>query len=705
MKKNNRSFIARLYSNKSLMFGVSVLLNVALLALIVWLSRYAKIKGNIFASVIAAVVLVGLIVNVIFLLAYSKNLKIFRQLFFFVASILLVLSLAGTVYIVRAELSLNKLVNVDGEETVDYSVISFSPEYTEDNMGENKIGYLRQSEEFETIFKDKVRDHSRTIQYVEYDDYNDLLTASMEGLIQYGLVPLNYSRLAEGFEDESFNPFEEASVLFSFSTVVSDDFSNVNVTKEPFTVILLGNNEGLSDSIIVATVNPKTLRVTMTSLARDSYVPIACYANNSRDKLNHSRGRGRQCLVDTVEDFLDIEIDFYFETDFYALQKIIDALGGIEIDSPLSFAGSFPIEGKQNEYETITVPAGLNLLDGKQAVTFARERHSFGSGDFTRQLNQQYVIREIATKLIKERNPERLVSVLEGASKNLKMNISVDDLTALLGYAIAETSSSQLDPMNTFRIIQTQITGDTPFINGMSVVLPYQSDLDEAKRVIKQNLQTETELLEETSFTFSINKPFKLARTPYNDGTTIGKGSGQVNETNEQFVVPNFTRDWSKSRVKEWGNINDVEITLRVIDNNSPDFQDSYSDGQIIYQSVDAGTYKKKPGGVSISIVEFVEVEPEQPVVPEEKPDEPEEKPGNGDQVLEQPEAHKGMSLDEIKAYAARNHLSYSEQYDETIEKGYILNVNVVGKKGDIAGYIVVTLGSKEPTVQNKPEE
>ncbi len=609
LKKNNRSFIARLYSNKSLMFAASVLLNIALLALIVWISRYAKVKGNIFASIIAVVVLVGLLVNVIFLLAYSKNLKIFRQLFFFVTTVLLIVSLAGTVYIVRAELSLNKLVNIDGEETVDYSVISFSPEYTEDTMGENKIGYLKQGEEFETLFKDKVREHSRTIQYVEYDDYNDLLTASKAGDIQYGLVPLNYSRLAEGFEDESFDPFAEATVLFSFSTVVSDDFSNVNVTKEPFTVILLGNNEGLSDSIIVATVNPKTLRVTMTSLARDSYIPIACYSNNSRDKLNHSRMRGRQCLVDTVENFLDIEIDFYFETDFYALQKIIDALGGIEIDSPLSFAGSFPIEGEPNEYETVNVPEGLNLLNGKQAVTFARERSSFGSGDFTRQLNQQYVIREIATKLINERNPERLVSVLEGASKNLTMNISVDDLTALLGFAISETNSSQLDPMNTFRIVQTQVTGDTPFINGASVVLPYQSDLDEARRVIKHNLQTEPELLEETSFTFSIKKPYKLARTPYNDGTTIGKGQTQEPETNEQFVVPNFTRDWTKSRVKEWGNSNGVDVTLRIIDNKSPEFRESYADGQIIYQSVDPGTYKKKPGGVSISIVEYLEVE------------------------------------------------------------------------------------------------
>ena len=114
MKKNNRSFIARLYSNKSLMFAASVLLNIALLALIVWISRYAKVKGNIFASIIAVVVLVGLLVNVIFLLAYSKNLKIFRQLFFFVASILLVISLVGTVYIVRAELSLNELVNSNG---------------------------------------------------------------------------------------------------------------------------------------------------------------------------------------------------------------------------------------------------------------------------------------------------------------------------------------------------------------------------------------------------------------------------------------------------------------------------------------------------------------------------------------------------------------------------------------------------------------
>ncbi|WZU01470.1 LCP family protein [Erysipelothrix sp. D19-032] len=120
---------------------------------------------------------------------------------------------------------------------------------------------------------------------------------------------------------------------------------------------MLGNNDNLSDSIILATFNPNTMKATMTSVPRDSYVPIACYPGQTFDKINHSRGISRECMIDTVENFLDVDIDFYFETDFYALEKIVDALGGLDIESPLQFAGSFPIENSNPvEYEPITVP-------------------------------------------------------------------------------------------------------------------------------------------------------------------------------------------------------------------------------------------------------------------------------------------------------------------------------------------------------------
>lgn len=665
MKNNNRSFIERLYSNKLAMFIVSVLLNVALVAFIIWLSRFAKIKGDIFAVVIGSVVVIGLFLNVLFLMAYSKNLKLFRQLFLGFASVMLVVSLLGGFYIIRAERSLGKLVDGGGEETVEFSVISFSEEFTEENMGNNSIGYMKQSEEFETIFKEKVRDHSRTIQYVEYQNYNDLLQASLDGDIQYGLVPLNYGRLAEDFESNNQFPFEKSHVLFSFSTLVSGDFSNVDVIKEPFTVLLLGNNEGLSDSIILATVNPSTLRVTMTSLARDSYVPIACYPGQTRDKLNHSRGRGRQCLVDTVENFLDVEVDFFFETDFYALEKIVDALGGLEIDSPIAFAGSFPVEGKPNKYDPVSVPKGLNLLNGKQTVTFARERHHMPSGDFDRQLNQQYVIREIASKLIRERNPERLVQVLEGASNNLVMSFSIDDLTSLLGYAINQSNLSALDPMSTFRIVQTQVTGTTPMINGMSVIVPYKEDIENARRVIKDNLKTTVDLNKETSFNFSIKKPFSLASRPKFSGTTVDVGP--IEDTKE-FEVPKFTSGFTKDEIKAWGKNKGVEINFRVIGKDSPDFKSSYENGQVIHQTIDPGIQKKKPDSIGISIVEFKEeVKPPVEVKPDPKPETPTPEPPTPEKPKpEEPTEFPqvGWSRDRLMAWIEKY-----KQYDVTVSK------------------------------------
>lgn len=699
MKKNKESLGKRLYSNKKAMFVLSLIINITLIVFIVWLSRYAKIKGDIFAMLMGVVVIIGLVLNVIFLMAYSKNIKIFRQLFLGVSTLVLLVGLLGGFYIIRAERSIGKLVNTGGEEVVEYSVISFSSEFTIDNMSDNKIGFLKQTEELEELFKSQVQSYSRTVEYLEYEDYNELLNASLDGEIQYALVPVNYTRLGESLVDEGKDPFTDTQVVFNFKTKVTEDYSSVNVTKEPFSVLLLGNNDGLSDSIILATVNPQTLRVTMTSLARDSYVPIACYPGQSRDKLNHSRGRGRQCMIDTVENFLGVEVDFYFETDFYALVSIVDALGGLDIESPIGFGGSLPIEGQPGKFDEIYVPQGMNHLDGKQTVTFARERYRMPRGDFDRQLNQQYVIREIASKLIRERNPERLVSVLEGASDNMTMSLTVDDLTSLLGYAITQSSISGTDPMNTFRIVQTQITGTTPMINGMSVVLPYQSDIDNAKREIGKNLSTEIELNDETSFNFTINKPYLLAKRP-TGGATIDPGPirDKVEEENDNFEVPTFTSGYTKEEIKNWGSSHGVEISFRVIDKNSSDFRESYANGQIIHQTVDAGVYKKKPESIGISIVEF-----------DDSVKKPEGETGDGGQAnaCKIPELVGTVPTNqsteaEIDAFAANNpHLAYNKTYDPEASKGHITHIQVKNEHcedgSQIKGWISVTIGSKKP--------
>lgn len=579
---NKKRRFSGIYNNILYATLLSALVIGIFLYIITVITQFSSVDVENFKRVILVGILVLLVFQLLYFIGFSQRKRFFRQAFFVVG---LVLFLAGSYtcfYMYRALSSINQVIDESTFETVEYSVIGFSENDTVEKLDDGVIGFIEHSEEFDQLMQNAIRPHSRVVKYLEFPDYQSMLTASRKGLIQYALVPKEYSRLDEQYDvpEGEDRPLANAQTLFGFTTKISDESEKVEVLDQPFSILLLGNNEGLSDSIIVATVNPKTLNVTMTSLARDSYLPIACYPNQSRDKLNHARARGRQCIEDTIENYLDLKIDFYFETDFYALQKIVDALGGIELESPVSFGGSLPKENNPKEYHEIWINKGLQKMDGKAAITFARERYHMPRGDFDRQLNQQYVIKEVANAIIRERNPERLVSVLEGASQNIKTNLPINTITKLLGYAVQQIDASPLDASNTFRIESSQILGTTPSIGGMSIIVPYKNDVKYTQDFIKANLVTKPSLKNIRTFGFDINKPYQTLnqkRSPWGDasGGTIDIGKPIVDNTkptvDKTIMVPDFTlaSKYSRADLESWAKNNGIKLNITILEIDS----------------------------------------------------------------------------------------------------------------------------------------
>ncbi|WP_159649732.1 LCP family protein [Erysipelothrix aquatica] len=484
--------------------------NIVIAMMIVLAGNYMKIHSEYFTMGIGILVILALVLNITFLIGYAKRVRFMRTINVFFGIALLTVSGVATYYLYKTDSLINQIINISGEESIDYVIVSIDGKKTDKDLVGAKVGYIQSvNPEFETLIQENVQRYSRTSELVEYKDTKSLVDAALNKEIPFAVLPKNYTRLAETV-DAPTNPFEPSKSIVNFSTSVSSEVSKVDVVSEPFTLLMLGNNDNLSDSIILATFNPNTMKATMTSVPRDSYVPIACYPGQTFDKINHSRGISRECMIDSVENFLDVDIDFYFETDFYALEKIVDALGGLDIESPLQFAGSFPIENSNPvEYEPITVPEGMNHLDGKQVVTFARERYSFADNDFARQRNQQYVIREIATAIINTRNPNTLVNILDGAKNNISTNMSVKHMTSLMGYAITSIQTSPLEPMETFRIIQSQILGEPDEApNGASVIRPYTTYVHNTRTLIDQNMETTPQLQGDTAFSFTFSKPY-----------------------------------------------------------------------------------------------------------------------------------------------------------------------------------------------------
>lgn len=199
-------------------------------------------------------------------------------------------------------------------------------------------------------------------------------------------------------------------------------------TNEPFTVLLMGtdsrgkSDRGRPDTIILAAANPKTQKVTLLSIPRDTYVEIA--GRGKQDKINHAYNYGTGTMLKTVEQFLDIPVDYYVIINFKGFEELIDELGGIEID----------VEKRMVYHSSdthIDLQPGLQVLNGEEALGYARFRHD-AEGDLGRNRRQQQVIRALVDQTVSLRNLDNLFTMLDILGDNVQHNIPPTDIPRLV---------------------------------------------------------------------------------------------------------------------------------------------------------------------------------------------------------------------------------------------------------------------------------
>lgn len=192
--------------------------------------------------------------------------------------------------------------------------------------------------------------------------------------------------------------------------------------KEPFSVLLLGvderaNDGGRSDTMIVLSVNPNKNSVEMLSIPRDTRTKIA--GLDKVTKINHAFAYGgAEMAVATVEQFLDIPIDYFIKVNMESFKEMVDALGGISVFNDLDFA-----------YGGTQFPAGEVVLDGNDALKFIRMRYEDERGDFGRQIRQREVIKAIIDKGASFTSLAKYESILQVLGDNIKTNMTFSEMT------------------------------------------------------------------------------------------------------------------------------------------------------------------------------------------------------------------------------------------------------------------------------------
>jgi LCP family protein required for cell wall assembly len=292
--------------------------------------------------------------------------------------------------------------------------------------------------------------------------------------------------LNEAYRDtikEIYKDFDERTKVLTSHQIeipVEIEPSDKEVTLEPFNVYISGidtygpiRRTSRSDVNIIATVNPKTKRILLTTTPRDFYVPFPI-TGGVRDKLTHAGVYGIDVSIGTLEDLYDIEIDYYVRVNFDSLIKMVDALGGINVDSEYAF--------KSGGY---SFKKGINQLNGAQALAFSRERYAFASGDNQRGKNQMAVIKGMIEKAMSPAIITNYSKIMDGLSESFETNMSPNDITSLI--------KMQINDMSPWEVKTNNVTGKgamkttyTYKKKHLYVAIPDEPSVEEAKNMIKQ---------------------------------------------------------------------------------------------------------------------------------------------------------------------------------------------------------------------------
>jgi len=272
------------------------------------------------------------------------------------------------------------------------------------------------------------------VTYKEKEDIGELEKNLLNKKLSVILLENTYLEIAKE-ENEEFASKIKVIYTFSIDIATKDLAKDVDVTKESFNIFIAGidtygkiSSVSRSDVNMLVTVNPNTNKILLTSIPRDYYVYLHGITSY-KDKITHAGIHGIDMSVKTVEDLLDCDINYYFKVNFSSLVDIVDAIDGVEVQSPYRFT-TF-------DYK-YTFKKGYNKLNGEKALYFVRERKAFKGGDRTRNENQQLVLSAIINKVLSPKLITKYNSILKSVEDSFVTNLNDEKITSLIKKQIKE---------------------------------------------------------------------------------------------------------------------------------------------------------------------------------------------------------------------------------------------------------------------------
>ena len=469
--------------------GIGIVLSILLVVASFYL-LYQLIKINVLPTkLLFLITIVFVLLDAIFalLLCYYTRAVVSKIICVVITLVLIFGSCIGGYYISKTGSLLTNITNVTkhAKNTVSVVVKQSSDIKNKSQLNGLSVGTLRtigtqgSSKALKELSKDGI-----VMNQSEYDSLSAMLEAFYNGEVDS--IIINESSRSQILDMESYADFDNNTrVVYQTSYKVENtDKANAvsDITSKPFNILISGSDtrggfdeNGRSDVIMVATVNPKTSTILLTSVPRDFYVTTACDAadgcmQGALDKITHTGIHGTNTTKRTVEQLLGVEINYTFKVGFDTVTDLVDALGGVDVYVEPGYAVST---------STFSVHEGVNHLNGHDALEYARERYAYTEGDRQRTKNQQQVLMGIVNEATKPSVITKYASIMDAMANTFSTTMSNEEISDLIKHQINNNPKWKMEQY------MVDGTGDTLMCaelgDAASVMVPDQSTVKMAK--------------------------------------------------------------------------------------------------------------------------------------------------------------------------------------------------------------------------------
>ena len=574
-KLKNYTFLNLLFFISSMFFIYALLL-------------FNNIENNIRYLVIAIIFLLNILfINDYLFFNKTKNLILIniKRTFMIVLSIIFILIF---IYANKTYKNINAL---NKTSSYSYSLVSLD----NINPSNDTIGYINESDETKKIVEE-INSLYKNNTLKEYKSYEELISDLLSKKIKYAILPSDFKKLLTNKED-----FNKIKVLVTKS-IVKKKTSTKTIDK-PFTMLLLGTDEdassrGNSDVIMLVTVNPKTMNVTMLNIPRDTNFKLACTNDNER-KINYAND---DCIQKTLNQTFNVNIDYYVKVDFKLVVDLVDILGGIDMDVPHAICE----QNSKRQWGTnvVLVEKGMQQLNGEQALALARHRknntpehykycpkdkkyHEGLFNDFVRNEMQQEIIKAIVTKVKTINSIDKFQEILNKLSSRVNTNMGSNTILSFYNFLVNSNKNIHMENM--------KLAGSDQYIQvswfktPIYFYVPNKESIAELKDYMAFNLSNNSKRKVDFSFDYDPDVNYTVKQ--------IGAGPYLTNYKHN--LLPDFTKT-TQDEAEKFLKLHSIKYTIV--------YKNSTINGKVLSQSVEANTKLENVKSINLTISKKEEI-------------------------------------------------------------------------------------------------